>query len=160
VEQELVGCKLKKPCRIHESVDSKVLTPGSANVLVGFLHRFSFDEPTGTSARLRIWRIILFWIQDNFFDAIGMDFHQSHFLCRFELRQRIPIAEALSCREVAGLVNNEALDVVEIRVGGGDLLDAEAAGDGEIERVDGEQTVLSLEFEREVVVFDFHGFHL
>ena len=65
-----------------------------------------------------------------------------------------------SCRKVPGFVNNEALDVVEIRVGGGDLLDAQAAGDGEVERVDGQQAVLSLEFEREVVVFDFHGFHL
>ena len=42
-----------------------------------------------------------------------------------------------SCREVPGLVNNEAWDVVEIRVGRGDLLDAEAAGDGEVERVEG-----------------------
>ena len=50
--------------------------------------------------------------------------------------------------------------MVKIRVGGGDLLDAKAAGDGEIKRVNGEQTVLALEFEREVVVFDFHGFHL
>ena len=112
-------------------VASKVLTPGSANVLVGFLYRFSFDEPTGTSARLKIWRIIPFWIQDNFFDAIGRDFHQSHFYAVSNYGSEYPSLKR-SCREVAGLVNNEALDVVEIRVGGGDLLDAEAAGDGEV----------------------------
>ena len=95
----------------------------------------------------------------NFFDAIGRDFHQSHFYAVANYGSEYP-SHKRSCREVPWLVNNEAWDVVEIRVGRGDLLDAEAAGDGEVERVEGEQAVLSLEFEREIVVFDFHGFHL
>ena len=65
----------------------------------------------------------------DFFDAIGRDFHQSHFYAVWNYGSEYPSLKR-SCREVAGLVNNEALDVVEIRVGGGDLLDAEAAGDG------------------------------
>ena len=58
-----------------------------------------------------------------FLNAIGRGFHQSHFYAVSNYGSKSPSMKR-SCRKVPGFVNNEALDVVEIRVGGGDLLDA------------------------------------
>ena len=55
----------------------------------------------------------------------------------------------MSEHKVVRLGNDEALDVVEVGVSGGDLIDAKTARDGEIDRVDSEQPELPLEFERD-----------
>ena len=58
-----------------------------------------------------------------------------------------------------GFVNDEALDSVEAGVGGDDLLDAQALGNGKVERIVGQQAVLLLQLEGDVEVFGPDGFN-
>ena len=74
------------------------------------------------------------------------------------MRQR-RVADGAWCsyQKVVGLIDDEALDVVEVRVGGGDFVDAEATCDSEVERVVGEQAVLFLQFQGDEEIVGANG---
>ena len=54
-------------------------------------------------------------------------------------------------------MDDDTLDVLEVRVGSGDLVDAEPSCDGKVDRVDGEQAVLFLQFQGDEEIIGANG---
>jgi len=60
--------------------------------------------------------------------------------------------------DVGGFIDDEALGGIEALIGGGEFAETEAAGDGEVERIVGEQGELLLKLQGEVKILGQDGF--